>query len=163
MEAAREGDVLLAPQPAADVDVLGEAGGALAIGHAPQRALAGAGPTRHDAGARGQQHAAGREQIERRPLVGEDDGIPNGEARHAADAERDPARGGGEGPQQRDRVGPGLREQAVAHPERVEHGVGVDVAGHGHELLDRGRPEEHPALRQRESERDVSWAHGVTP
>ena len=46
VEAAREGDVVLAPQPAADVDVLGEARGALAVGHAPQARPRGRWPRR---------------------------------------------------------------------------------------------------------------------
>src|SRR5205823_860648 len=69
------GDALAGPQPPADLDVFHETIRTLAVGHPERHALARAGASRHQPRARGEQHATARDEIQRRPLVREDEWV----------------------------------------------------------------------------------------
>ncbi len=69
-----------------------------------------------------EDRAAARDLVERRPLEREIERVPR-RRHHARRAELDPRRALRDRSQQRDRLVPGLREEAVSHPHGVEAGA----------------------------------------
>ena len=140
---AVEGDLALGPQGADDLEHLLEHVAAL-LERQPERlelpphALLGV------AHAGAEDRAAAREHVERRPLQREVERVP-GRGDQARGAQLDPLGALRDRREQRDRLVAGLREEAVADPDRVEA-----------ELLDPGREVEQ--VRERVVGRDQRLA-----
>src|SRR5262249_9470239 len=106
---------------------------------APSRALAP--PATRPVQAASSMRAV-RDEVERRPLIGEDERVADGERRHAADAEAQARRDRGEGAQQGQRVGPRLGAEAVADPHGSKERARIGPGGQAEHLRHAGDAEE---------------------
>ena len=130
VEAALVGDGLPAPERAQDLDPLDHAAdplpgrrphrGELGVPLRPARRAVPGRRARAAADARHHERAALAQEVERGPLVGEDDGVAQDEARQARRAQRHAAGPAGHQREEDDGVDPGLGDQVVAGEDGVE-------------------------------------------
>src|SRR5439155_2235931 len=90
--------------------------------------------------------------IDRRPLRGEQHGVADGKAGHAADRETNVPRARRKRGQQRDRLRPSLGEDRVTDPDALEDTARVGFLAHAQEVFHRLDAEQNPAVRKREAE-----------
>ncbi len=110
-----------------------------------------------------EQRSALGDLIERSPLNGEQDGVPNGERRHADRAKAHFAGVSRHGREHSDRFEARLVDQAVAEPNRFEHAGLLGHFGGFDELIDVGETEQRAAIWQADAPFDRQFSHRNLP
>jgi hypothetical protein len=146
--------LLLAEEPAQDGDAFLEPRHPLGRANAHHPVLEGLGGALFVGAAEAdhQPGAATGEDVEARPLLGEEHWVPVHERGEASYPEPHPGGHRGEGGQERDRLEPRLGEEAIAHPDGVERPRGLGLHRQLEQLAAPDGAQHDGAIGQRQSE-----------
>jgi len=101
----------------------------------------------------GQPGAALGQDVQARPLLGEDDGLPVHEGGHATDGQSHAPRDAGQRGQERDGLEARLGQQAVTDPDRIEGAGGLGRGRQLEEIAGLESAKHHRAVREDQAER----------